>query len=56
MPQVLPFTQDVKLLNFYMENEQSISERMPRIFPIPENYATLAKVTFALATTWSLSC
>ncbi|KAI3375954.1 hypothetical protein L3Q82_016372 [Scortum barcoo] len=43
MPQVLPFTQDVKLLNFYMENEQHISERMLRISPTPETDAALAK-------------
>lgn len=48
IPQVLPFTQDVKLLNFYMANEQLLSERMLRISPTPENYATLAQVTLAL--------
>lgn len=53
MPQVLPFTHDVKLLNFYMENQQQVSERMLRISPTPENYAALAKVTLALAITFN---
>ena len=53
MPQVLPFTTDVKLLNFYMENERIITERMLRISATPENYASLAKVTLALAITFN---
>lgn len=53
MPRVLPFTQDVKLLNLYMENQQSSSERMLRISPTPENYAALSKVTLALAITFN---
>ncbi|XP_051802894.1 uncharacterized protein LOC110968623 isoform X9 [Acanthochromis polyacanthus] len=53
MPQVLPFTQDVKLLNFHMENQQTVLERMLRISPTPENYAALAKVTLALAITFN---
>lgn len=53
MPQVLPFTCDVKLLNFYMENQQHVSERMLRISPTPENYAALAMVTLALAITFN---
>lgn len=53
MPQVLPFTHDVKLLNFYMENQQHVLERTLRISPTPENYAALAKVTLALAITFN---
>ncbi|XP_058471537.1 uncharacterized protein LOC131444863 isoform X2 [Solea solea] len=53
MPQVLPFTQDVKLLNHHMEKQQCISERMLKISPTPENYAALTKVTLALAITFN---
>lgn len=53
MPQVLPFTHDVKLLNFYMENEQHVLERLLRVSPTRENYAALAKVTLALAITFN---
>ncbi len=53
MPQVLPFTQDVKLMNSYMENQQHSSERMLRISPTQENYAALAKVILALAITFN---
>lgn len=41
------FQEGVELL------QQSISERMLRISPTPENYATLAKVTLALAITFN---
>ncbi|CAJ1053425.1 uncharacterized protein LOC127533582 isoform X18, partial [Xyrichtys novacula] len=50
MPQVLPFNQDVKLLNFHMENQQIVLER---ISPTHENYAALAKLTLALAITFN---
>ncbi|XP_029685193.1 uncharacterized protein [Takifugu rubripes] len=53
MPQILPFAEDVKLLNFHMEKQQSVAERMLRISPTPENYAALAQVTLALAITFN---
>ncbi|XP_029943204.1 uncharacterized protein LOC115385360 isoform X2 [Salarias fasciatus] len=53
VPPVLPFTEDVKQLNFHMENDQLLLERMLRISPTPENYAALAKVTLALAITFN---
>lgn len=51
MPQMLPFAEDVKFLNFHMDEQQNVAERMLRISPTPKNYATLAQVTLALAIT-----
>ena len=43
-PQIVPFTEDVKCLNFHMENVQLTAERMLRLCPSTNNYAALAKV------------
>ncbi|XP_049332973.1 uncharacterized protein LOC111195432 isoform X3 [Astyanax mexicanus] len=49
VPQILPFTEDVKLLNAYLEKKQDEYERELRIIPTADNYGSLAKVTLALA-------
>ncbi|XP_071314144.1 uncharacterized protein [Trachinotus anak] len=46
-PQILPFTEDVKCLDAHMENVKVLAERMLRLCPSANNYATLAKVTLA---------
>lgn len=53
MPQMLPFAEDVTLLNFHMEKQQNVTERMLRISPTPKNYAALAQVMLALAITFN---
>ncbi|XP_029296356.1 uncharacterized protein LOC115013928 [Cottoperca gobio] len=40
----VPFAQDVKRLNFHMENVHLLTEKTLRDSPSPENYAALAKV------------
>ncbi|KAK1877482.1 UvrABC system protein B [Dissostichus eleginoides] len=46
-PQILPFTEDVKMLDLHMENVKIVAERMLRLCPSSSNYATLANVTLA---------
>lgn len=45
--------EDVKLLNFHMEKQQTVTERMLRISLTPEYYAALAQVKLALAITFN---
>ncbi|KAI4903324.1 hypothetical protein NFI96_015942 [Prochilodus magdalenae] len=53
VPQILPFTEDVKVLNAYLEKKQVEYERQLRIIPTADNYACLAKVTLVLAITFN---
>ena len=46
-PQILPLTEDVKCLDNHMEDVKVTSDRMLRIMPSANSYATLAKVTLA---------
>lgn len=46
-PQIIPLTEDVKLLDSHMENVKVAAERMLSLCPSAKNYATLAKVTLA---------
>ncbi|KAG9271819.1 hypothetical protein AMEX_G13306, partial [Astyanax mexicanus] len=41
VPQILPFTEDVKLLNAYLEKKQDEYERELRIIPTADNYGSL---------------
>lgn len=43
----VPFAQDVKRLNFHMENVHLLAEKKLRESPTAENYAALAKVVLA---------
>ncbi|XP_042276988.1 uncharacterized protein LOC121903728 isoform X1 [Thunnus maccoyii] len=43
----VPFSQDVKRLNFHMENVHVLAEKKLTEFPSAENYAALAKVILA---------
>ncbi|XP_036419034.1 uncharacterized protein LOC118802695 isoform X2 [Colossoma macropomum] len=49
VPQILPFTEDVKLLNAHLEKKQDEYEKQLRTIPTADSYASLAKVTLALA-------
>lgn len=46
-PPILPFTEDVKCLDSHMEKVKDVAERMLKLSPSANNYATLAKVTLA---------
>ncbi|XP_077388777.1 uncharacterized protein LOC144026107 isoform X3 [Festucalex cinctus] len=46
-PQILPFTEDVKLLDEHVEKSREVAERMLKLCPSASNYAALAKVTLA---------
>lgn len=46
-PQLLPFTEDVKRLDYHMENVKVVAERMLKLSFRKKNYAALAKVTLA---------
>ena len=48
-PQIIPLTEDVKLLDSHMENVKVVAERMLRLCPSAKNYAMLAKVTLSSA-------
>lgn len=48
-PQILPLTQDVKLLNSFLEKKRDECERQLSITPTVDNYVKLAKVVLALA-------
>lgn len=43
-PLILPFTEDIKKLDFHMENVRVVAERMLTLCPSTNNYAALAKV------------
>ncbi|KAL7855942.1 hypothetical protein AOLI_G00195460 [Acnodon oligacanthus] len=47
VPQILPITEDVKLLNAYLEKKQDEYEKQLRTIPTADSYASLAKVTLA---------
>lgn len=46
-PPILPFTADVKCLDSPMEKVKDVAERMLKLSPSANSYATLAKVTLA---------
>lgn len=46
-PLILPFTEDVKKLDFHMENVRVVAERMLTLCPSTNNYAALARVVLA---------
>ncbi|XP_059192255.1 uncharacterized protein LOC131974118 [Centropristis striata] len=46
-PPILPFTEDVKCLDSHMEKVKDVAEKMMKLSPSANSYATLAKVTLA---------
>lgn len=47
MPQLLPFTQDVRQLHLYLENKQKDALRKLMICPTSDAYSDLAKITLS---------